>query len=105
MFMATSVWSEVVYLDCDAIEVKKGITNTSLAVDTEARLVKVGGAEVGYTEYGNRIEFQEMSSSLHRHYSLDRVAGTLQELSFDKGTNGKLRLIMNYKCTRTDPLF
>ena len=57
--MASSAWAEVVYLECKHREINH--PNASLSVDTETNLVKVGGAELKYTEYGNTIQFENVS--------------------------------------------
>ena len=99
--MTTSVWSEVTYLACE--DIKKPQFNTSLAVDTDTTTVTISGGDVKYKEYGNTIEFVSEYGNQSFVYSLDRVAGTLQRLTFDENDN--LSFIANYKCTRTDPLF
>ena len=99
--MATSLWSEVVYLAC---EEKEKNYKTSLAVDTDTNTVKIGGGEVKYKEYGNTIAFErEGGGDQSFFYSFDRVAGTLQEQTWDR--EGVLRFVTDYKCKRTDPLF
>ena len=99
--LSSSLWSEVAYLSCEDIEKNY---NTSLAVDTDTSTVKIGGGEARYTEYGNTIVFQtEGGGNQSFFYSFDRVAGTLQEQTYDR--NDELRFVTNYKCTRTNPLF
>ena len=90
--MATSIWSEVVYLVCEDIE--KTQSDNSLAVDTDTNTVKINGGDVKYKEYGNTIEFErEGGGDQLFFYSFDRVAGTLQEQTYDR--NDELRFVTN----------
>ena len=87
---------------CEDIE--KTQSDTSLAVDTDTNTVKINGGEVKYKEYGNTISFErEGGGNQSFFYSFDRVAGTLQEQTWDQ--EGVLRFVTDYKCKRTDPLF
>ena len=104
--MAASIWSEVVYLNCEPIEGYEEIGDTSFVIDTEARLVKGGVAEVGYIEYGNKIQFEDKSSSrvMNELYILDRIWGDLEMTIFNK-ESGNLRTAFFLKCIRINPLF
>ena len=106
VLLSTSLWSEVVYLNCEPIEGYEEIGNTSFVIDTEARLVKGGVAEVGYIEYGNKIQFLDKSSSRVNSYIyiLDRIWGDLEKLIFDKEDDILDRAFF-YKCIRNNPLF
>lgn len=53
--MATSIWSEVVYLDCRDLQMKA--PNIALTIDAESNLVNMDGLKFKYLEYNNKFLF------------------------------------------------
>ena len=51
--MTTSVWSEVIYLDCRDLEMKT--PNIALTIDTESNLVNMDSFKFEYVEEENKI--------------------------------------------------
>ena len=109
--MITSVWSEVVYLDCEAKENLKMTTYwMTIGVDTERKLVLNKQREFEYEEEGSRIKFEsQFINKQQRWWVLDRVTGVLVEQYWDfrnpSADSEFIEKYLTYKCTRTDALF
>ena len=106
MLMATSVWSEVTYLECERFETEYNRFVVNFVIDTEKGTVKFGVNESEYFEIGTEIRFTKFGTKRWT-WILDRTSGDLDKFIaevFDPD-NSIVTGHEKFTCTRAEALF
>ena len=105
--MATSIWSEVTYLNCERLQDGSTKYRVSLVIDTEKGTVLFDDTESEYRQFGTKIGFLTNHVAIRWRWELDRVSGILTMNTDDirDPDNIKFMYSKEYTCTRTEVLF